>query len=54
MKRMKRNQTFKNKFHNGTNALVKIFNQKCVICLEEDSVLRISKMWSFVFMSDVL
>ena len=29
---------FENKFYNGTNELVKIFNQKCVICIENDSI----------------
>ena len=28
-------QTFEYKFYNGSNELVKIFNQKCVICLEK-------------------
>ena len=31
-------EIFENKFYNGTNEMVKIFNQKCVICLEIDSV----------------
>ena len=31
-------EIFENKFYNGTNELVKIFNQKCVICLENGSI----------------
>ena len=31
-------EIFENKFYNGTNELLKIFNQKCVICLEKDSI----------------
>ena len=27
-----------NQIYNGTNEIVKIFNQKCVICLDKDSV----------------
>ena len=32
------NEIFENIFYNGTNELVKIFNQKCVICIENDSI----------------
>ena len=31
-------EIFENKFYNGTNELDKIFNQKCVIRLEKDSI----------------
>ena len=29
---------YEEQIFNGTNEMVKIFNQKCVICLENDSV----------------
>ena len=32
------NEIYENVFYRGTNEMVKIFNQKCVICLENDSV----------------
>ena len=32
------NEIDENVIYNGTNKMVKIFNQKCVICLENDSV----------------
>ena len=38
MERNEEDEIFENKFYNGTNELVKFFNHKCVICLENNSI----------------